>query len=165
MLVDLWLCLVVQFVISHNTVRHCEAVCWSLCGVLRMESSRKWKRDDACSIYLMRKSRKAHNFRPNLEEGLQTNEECTSSMDTDRCFTCLPVLALLKPAFLSLTQQGAELRHSKCILPNPKKWDKQHYRNSVAQSAWIRANLFDALGNYKYCSACIINTLGIGSRG
>ena len=35
------------------------------------------------------------------------------------------------------------------------------YRNLVAQNAWIRANLFDALGNYKYC---ILQTLDIGSQ-
>ena len=56
------------------------------------------------------------------------------------------------------------MRHSKRVLPHPKKPDKQHYRNLVAQNAWIRANLFDALGNYKYCSACILQTLGIGSQ-
>jgi len=60
--------------------------------------------------------------------------------------------------------QGAELRHSKHVLPNPKKRSKQHYRILVTQNAWIRANLLDALGNYKYCSACIINTSGIGSQ-
>lgn len=87
-----------------------------------------------------------------------------SSMDTGCYTTSLPVLSLVKPAFLSLKRQGAELRHSKHGLPNPKKRYKQHYRNLVAQNAWIRANLLDALGNYKYCSACIINTLGIGSQ-
>ncbi len=64
---------------------------------------------------------------------------------------------------MSMVRQGAELRRRKQILPNPRKPEKQHYRNLVAQNA-IRANLFDALGNYKYCSACIIHTFGIGSQ-
>ena len=85
-------------------------------------------------------------------------------METDCCSTCLPVLSLLKPAFASLVRQGAELRHSKQVLPHPKKPDRLHYRNLVAQNAWIRANLFDAVGNYKYCSSCIVHTLDIGSQ-
>jgi len=67
-------------------------------------------------------------------------------MDTGCYTTCLPVLSLAKPAFLSLKRQGAELRHSKRVLPNPKKRYKQHYRNLVAQNTWIRVNLFNALG-------------------
>ena len=78
--------------------------------------------------------------------------------------TCAPVLETGKHAFQSLVRQGAELRHCKNVLPNPKKPDIQHYQNLVQQNAWIRSNLCDALGNYKYCSACIIFTLGIGSQ-
>jgi len=36
--IDLWPCLVVQFVILRNTVWHCEAVWWDFRDVLRMES-------------------------------------------------------------------------------------------------------------------------------
>ncbi len=58
----------------------------------------------------------------------------------------------LKPDFVSMVRQDAELRHCKQVLPNPKKPEKQHYRNLVAQNTWNRSNLFVALGNYKYCS-------------
>ena len=56
-----------------------------------------------------------------------------------------------------------ELRHPKWVLPNSKKPEKQN-RNLVEQNTWIRSNVFDALGNYKYCCNCIIHTLGIGSQ-
>ena len=84
-------------------------------------------------LYLQGKARKAHKVRAALEDEI-----------ADQC-TCIPVLSQLKPAFVSLVRQGAELRHSKRVLPHQKKPDKQHYRNLVAQNAWIRANLFDAL--------------------
>ena len=61
--------------------------------------------------------------------------------DSDQC-ACVPVYTHLKAAFLSLKRQGAELRHSKQVLPNPKKPDNEYYRNLVARNAWIRANLF-----------------------
>ena len=40
-----------------------------------------------------------------------------------------------------------------------------NYRNLVAQNAWMSSNLFDALGNYKYCSACIVSVLLLDLRG
>ena len=50
------------------------------------------------------------------------------------------------------------------MLPEPRKPDKSHYRNLVAQNQWIRSNLFDGLGNYRYCQACITAVYGIGSQ-
>ena len=44
------------------------------------------------------------------------------------------------------------------------KPDKSHYRNLVAQNEWIRSNLFDALGNYKFCQSCINSVLEIGTQ-
>jgi hypothetical protein len=111
------------------------------------------------------KQEKAHELRPNLARATRECSEGASVVHTGCCATCLPVLSLLMPAFISLVRQGAELRHSKRVLPHPKKSDKQHYRNLGTKCfMWIRANLFDALGNYKYCSACIIHTLDIGSQ-
>ena len=99
---------------------------------------------------------------------VEPEEDCrdtaSNSTRSGGCTTCAPVLETCKHAFQLLIRQGAELRHCKSVLPNPKKPDVQHYRNRVKQNAWIRSNLFDALGNYKYCSACIISILGIGSQ-
>ncbi len=95
-----------------------------------MEKSRKRKRDDACSAYLKGKSRKAHKLRPDLEDGLCTTahiEGTSSAMDTDHCTACSPVLTRLKPDFVSMVRQDAELRYCKRVLPNPKKPEKQHY--------------------------------------
>ena len=129
--------------------------------VFQMEKSRKRKRDDACSTYLEGKSRKAYK---DLEDGLRATaciKGTTSAVDTDHCTACPPVLTRLKPDFVAMVRQDVELRHCKRVLPNPKKPEKQHYQNLVAQNAWIRSNPFDAL---EYCSACIISTLGIGSE-
>lgn len=79
-----------------------------------------------------------------MKEGLQpsfvvehaggSSEPSTSS---GPCFTCKPVLELVKP------NSDIELRHSKRVLPDPVKPDKHHYRNLVAQNEWIRSNLFE----------------------
>ena len=126
--------------------------------------SRKRRNESACTNYLGGHARKAHKLRSDLDKELQQEETGSSSSRSGGCTTCAPVLETCKHAFQSLVRHGAELRHCKNVLPNPKKPHVQHYRNLVRQNAWIRSNLFDALGNYKYCSTCIISTLGIGSQ-
>ena len=55
-------------------------------------------------------------------EGLPNQEEkhTRSEDDSDQC-ACVPVLSQLKSTCLLLMRQGAELRHSKGVLPHPKK--------------------------------------------
>ena len=143
----------------------------TLLAVSILAMSRKRRQESACENYLGGHARKAHKLRSNLDNELRVvepEEDCSDTASTSTrsggCTTCAPVLETCKHAFQSLIRQGAELRHCKNVLPNPKKPDVQHYRNLVKQNAWIRSNLFDALGNYKYCSACIISILGIGSQ-
>ena len=45
------------------------------------------------------------------------------------------------------------------MLPEPRKPGKAHYRNLVAQNEWIHSNLFDGLGNYRYCQACTVQVI------
>ena len=131
---------------------------------------RKRRHEDACSTYLKGKSHKPHKLRTDLQQGL--SYDTTNHSDTrDRanackspCTICYPVLKQLKPHFDSLVRQGLDLRKRKRQLPTPKKPDKLHYRNLVAQNKWIRSNLFDALGNYKYCQKCITMILKIGTQ-
>ena len=120
--------------------------------------SRAKKRAGACASYLEGRSRKVHKLRHDVEEGLraeQPNHPCTS---------CKPALEKLLPVFQSFVRSDIELRHRKRVLPEPRKPDKLHFRNLVAQNEWIRNNLFDGLGNYCYCQACITEVYGIGSQ-
>ena len=129
--------------------------------------SRKRKQESACENYLSGNARKAHRLRSDLEERLSTpqlEEHAESTSSSVHCTTCAPVLEAFRSTFLSFRRQGTELRHSGRVLPNSRKPDTQHYRNLVQQNKWIRSNLFDAVGNYKYCSTCIVSILGIGSQ-
>lgn len=133
--------------------------------------TRKRKRAIACSTYLEGKSRKVHKLRKDIttgfkegllpEPGIGADGPSTSGTP---CPTCKPVLEQIKSNFLSLVRSDLELRHSKRVLPNPVKPDKLHYRNLVAQNEWIRSNLFDALGNYRFCQTCITSVLEIGTQ-
>lgn len=120
--------------------------------------SRAKKRAGACASYLEGRSRKVHKLRHDVEEGLraeQPNHPCTS---------CKPALEKMLDVFQSFVRSDIELRHRKRVLPEPRKPDKLHFRNLVAQNEWIRNNLFDGLGNYCYCQACITEVYGIGSQ-
>ena len=129
--------------------------------------SRSRKRAGACANYLEGRSRKVHKLRHDIETGLQEQPATSSAQPSttgSTCTSCKPVLEKLLPTFQTFTRRDIELRHRKRVLPNPRKPDKQHYRNLVAQNEWIRGNLFDALGNYRYCQACISETLQVGSQ-
>lgn len=126
-----------------------------------MNGSRKRKHADACSTHLKGKSRKVHQLRRDIQHGLreaQTGDSATS------CLTCKPVLEQIKPIFQSFVRTDIELRHSTRVLPNPRKPNKLHYRNLVAQNEWIQSNLFDAVGNYRYCQSCINSVLQVGTQ-
>ena len=125
--------------------------------------SRSRKRAGACANYLEGRSRKVHKLRHDIETGLQ-EQPATSSAQPSTILQDLLVLAAnlcwkkLLPTFQTFTRRDIELRHRKRVLPNPRKPDKQHYRNLVAQNEWIWGNLFDAL---RYCQACISETLQV----
>ena len=71
------------------------------------------------------------------------------------CNSCMPVLCKYAETFKGLRRQGSELKRRKTINPNPKKPDFDHYRDLS------KHNVFDALGNYLFCSKCIHNALGV----
>ena len=128
------------------------------------EHSRAKKRANACANYLEGRSRKVHKLRNDAEQGLKADQAHARETTHGPCTSCRPALEKLQPVFDSFVRSDLELRHSKRVLPEPKKPDKTHYRNLVAQNEWIRSNLFDGLGNYRYCQSCITEVYGIGSQ-
>ena len=144
-----------------------------------MAQYRKRKRVETCYSYLHGTARKAHTLRGGLKAApeersmdLQVSSSSTStstpsasttsaSIAHTECLSCTLILEQLKVNF---DRTGRELRHSKRVLPEPRKPDKLHYRNLVAQNQWIRNNLRDALGNYRYCQKCINKVLRIGTQ-
>ena len=48
--------------------------------------------------------------------------------------------------------------------PIPKKTDRQHYRDLVAQNEWLRENIFDAMGNYLFCARCVCSAFRISPQ-
>lgn len=77
------------------------------------------------------------------------------------CNSCMPVLCKYAETFKGLRRQGSELKRRKTINPNPKRPDFDHYRDLNKQNEWLRNNIFDAIGNYLFCSKCIHNALGV----
>lgn len=63
-----------------------------------------------------------------------------------------------------LKHRGIELRKRKRKLPNPKHPDRPYYRNLVLQNEWLRANIFDCLGNYLFCQECVKKALKISAQ-
>ena len=103
-------------------------------------------------------------IRNDVEQGLKADQAHARERTHGPCTSCKPALEKLQPVFDSFVRSDHELRHSKMVLPEPKKPDKTHYRNLVAHNEWIRSNLFDDLGNYRYCQSCITEVYGIGSQ-
>ena len=63
-----------------------------------------------------------------------------------------------------MKRQGSELKRRKTINPHPKRPESQQYRDLVKQNEWLRNNVFDALGNFYFCSGCIHHALGISHQ-
>ena len=60
-----------------------------------------------------------------------------------------------------MVHQGSDLKRKIAVNPHPKRADTTHYRDLVRQNEWLRQNVFDSLGNYLYCAACIHAALGV----
>lgn len=63
-----------------------------------------------------------------------------------------------------MKKQGTELKKVSRINPVPKKADLPHYRDVKAQNEWLRANIFDSVGNYLYCAKCVRLAFGISKQ-
>ena len=80
------------------------------------------------------------------------------------CSACHYHLQKLGKAFNDIGRHGKE-RSKRCKgYPDPKKSNTRKYRNVRAENAWIRENLFDAHGNYRYCHYCILAYINVHSE-
>ena len=77
------------------------------------------------------------------------------------CNECYPILSQYADTFRGLTCQGGYLIRRKSIHPIPKWTDFTCYRDVKKQNDWLSENVFDSMGNYLYCGACVRSALGI----
>ena len=125
-----------------------------------MPKTRKQQREEFTKAYLEGRARRPHSHSRTIRRSL---EERGSSSTQDLCPECDPVLSRHVSEFKSMVHQGSELIRRKRIQPYPKKSDATHYRDIVGQNNWLKSNVFDSLGNYLYCSACIRKAFGVSS--
>lgn len=63
-----------------------------------------------------------------------------------------PIMSRYAATFKEMVHQGTELKKRKHTNPNPKRPDSTPYRDIKSQNEWLRANVFDSMGNYT-CTA------------
>ena len=102
-----------------------------------------------------------------FSEGSSNDTSGTSLDDSETttqsiCSKCEPILLQYADIFKQLVHQGTELKKKK-VNPNPKK-PGMHYRDVKRQSDWLRENMFDAMGNYLFCCACVRIAFGISKQ-
>ena len=82
------------------------------------------------------------------------------------CPKCHPVLSHYKTTFKGLEHTGSARKSRKSRNPHPKRINTQPYRdmNAQNQNAWLRANIFDAVGNYLFCCKCVCAALHVSPQ-
>ena len=96
--------------------------------------------------------------------GPSTSTDSDASRSDKVCSKCSPILSCYKDRFEQLVHQGSTRRRRVIRNPRPKRVDTQPYRDLVAQNAWLRSNIFDAMGNYIFlCQVCLCSIQGISS--
>lgn len=123
-------------------------------------NTRKRRRRVNRSNYLQGKCRKAYRLKRGLNQSLQDSPVSISGV----CSSCAPSLAQISDGFKELKHRGSELKKRKSSLPAPKEPNREHYRNVSLQNEWMRGNLFDAMGNYLFCHACITKALHVSTQ-
>ena len=129
-------------------------------GVTTMPKTRKERRKASKDVYLDGRAKNPHRHTRVLRRSL---EEASSSGQgvSGVCPQCDPILSRYSDTFKEMVHHGSELKRKRSINPHPKKADTTHYRDLVKQNEWLRNNVFDSLGNYLYCAACIRASLGV----
>ena len=120
---------------------------------------RERSRESYVDTYMDGRSRKAYKLRKDID----TAQKCMGSpphMPEQVCHNCSVALSRVQQSFFGLKRQGSEIKRRQV----PTNEDKQHYRNLVAQNEWLRANVFDAMGNYLFCQQCITVALQISKQ-
>ncbi len=123
--------------------------------------TRKQQREKQRQNFLDGKGRSPHTHSRTLRRSLE--ESSSTSSVSGVCPQCHPVLSRYSTTFKEMVHTGTELKKRKKINPSPKRPESEftHYRDITAQNEWIRANMFDSIGNYLYCFNCIKSSLGI----
>lgn len=80
------------------------------------------------------------------------------------CSRCLPVLSRYKTTFEGLVHTGSTRKSRRSRNPHPKHVSTQPYRDLNAQNAWLRSNIFDAMGNYLFCGRCVCAALHVSPQ-
>ena len=120
---------------------------------------RKRRRESYADTYMDGRSRKAYKLRKDIDIA-QKQMGSPPHMPDLVCITCSEALSRIQQSFFGLKRQGSEIKRRQV----PKNQDKQHYRNLVVQNEWLRANVFDAMGNYLFCQQCITAALQISKQ-
>jgi len=132
-----------------------------------MPKTQKERRASRRDNYLTGKARSPHIHTRTLRRSLEEEGEDSrfASSATPVCTQCLPVLSRYAAMFKGMTHQGTELKKRKKVNPTPKRQETEftHYRDVTSQNKWLRANMFDSLGNYLYCFGCILSSFEISS--
>ena len=159
-------------------VRLCACACvlkpaWTCCyltparlQVMSKATTRKERRIQQRQHYLAGEARHPYRHTPALSEAFSHGESSSSSSTTGPtvCAKCKPILSRYEDTFKGLVHQESELKKRKKVNPHPKKPSTIHYRDINAQNDWLRENLFDPMGNYLYCAACICASLRISKQ-
>ena len=119
---------------------------------------RKRKLRDRQKRYQEGRCRKAYKVQRELSESFE------KSNITGVCDNCAPDLRQTVEAFKSLKHQGTGLKKRKNRLPHPKIPNRDHYRNLRVQNEWLRANVFDGMGNYIFCHSCLVKALRVSHQ-
>ena len=109
--------------------------------------------------YLEGRARHPYRHTPVLIASLAESPEASTSERI--CAQCKPILSRYADTFKELVHQGSHLKRVKHLYPNPKRSDCTHYRDLKRHNEWLRANVFDTMGNYLYCYQCIRVAFGI----
>ena len=124
-----------------------------------MPKTRSERRKVRKEVYLDGRAGNPHRHTPMLQMSLE--EACSTAASTGVCPQCEPVLSKYADTFKAMVHQGSDLKRKIAVNPHPKRADTTPYRDLVRQNEWLRQNVFDSLGNYLYCAACIHAALGV----
>ena len=120
----------------------------------------KRRREKSRKTFFEGQARKPYRLRKRLRRSMEDSDTVIDGV----CKQCAPALGNVIEGFRKLKHQGSELKKRRKRYPAPKHADREHYRDLVAQNAWIRGNIFDPMGNYLFCHDCVRKALGISKQ-
>ncbi len=129
-----------------------------------MPRTRKERRSQQRTNYLEGRARRPYTHTSALNTSLTEESQAQGSSSSGVCDQCHPILSRYVDTVKCLVHQGTELKKCKHMNPHPKRPNVIHYRDLKRQNDWLRANVFDSMGNYLYCCACIRAGFGISKQ-